>query len=126
MAKKQDPKDLLLLALYAEFNKEAGDYRMATARLLDMEGCVWRWSLMCLQTEGLIDGVKWLPPNVSSAEDVPALNTNNLRLTAQGVTRAREILCEDGRNRKEALMRILDYFTAAGVATAREYLMRCL
>lgn len=40
MAKKQDPKDILLLALYAEFNKDAGDYRMATPRMLDMESRV--------------------------------------------------------------------------------------
>ena len=36
MAKKPDPKEALLLALYTEYNRDAGDYRRATAGLLAM------------------------------------------------------------------------------------------
>lgn len=46
MAKRIDPKQALLLALYAEYNKDAGDYRVVRADLLEMEQKVWLWSLM--------------------------------------------------------------------------------
>lgn len=126
MAKKSDPKDLLLLALYAEFNKPSGDYRLVTADLLDMEQEVWLWSLMCLKTEGLVDGVKWIPPRAASAADVLALHADNLHLTREGVEYARTLISVDGRNRQEALRKLLDIFVSAGLPLAADLIKRVL
>ena len=126
MAKKPDPKDLLLLALYAEFNKPSGDYRLVTARLLDMEQEVWLWSLMCLRTEGLVDGVKWIPPRAASAADVLALHVDKMHMTREGVDYARELAGVDGRNRQEALRRLLDIFVSCGLTAISDMLRRCI
>lgn len=126
MARSKDPKDLLLLALYAEYNKDCGDYRMVKASLLGMERRVWLWSLMMLSTDGYVSGVSWLPPHCVSADGVLAVNTKNLHLTREGVEAARELLGTDGKNRKDALMRIIEWFGDLGMEVAKEYLLRQL
>lgn len=35
--KTKDARDIILLALYAEFNREDGDYRRVTANILELE-----------------------------------------------------------------------------------------
>lgn len=126
MAKKSDPKDLLLLGLYGEFNKPRGDYRLVTAQLLEMEEDVWLWSLMCLKTEGLVDGVKWIPPRAASAADVLALHAEQLHLTREGVERARELTGADGRNRLGVLRKLLEIFTTEGLTLMVETLRAAL
>lgn len=126
MGKKLDPKQILLLALYAEYNRDSGDYRMATATLLEMDREVWLWSLMMLKTDGLVDGVKWIPPGATSAAQVHSTNTKHLHLTREGAEAARELLGADGKNRKDALVRILTWFTDLGLEVAKEYLLRFL
>jgi hypothetical protein len=126
MARRPDPKELVLLGLYAEYNKDAGDYRMVNASLLELEPKVWRWSLMMLKTDGLVEGINWVPPGASSADRVLAMNTKNLRLTREGVAAARELVADDGRNRKDALMRIIEWFSELGLEVAREYLLRSM
>ncbi len=126
MTKQKDPKDLLLLGLYAEFNKPSGDYRLVTAKLLEMEQPVWLWSLMCLKTEGLVDGVKWIPPGAVSAGDVLALHANEIHLTQAGVAYAKELTGMDGRNRQEVLRRLLEIFTAEGLTLIGQLLLRSL
>lgn len=34
--KTKDARDIILLALYAEFNREDGDYRRVTANILEL------------------------------------------------------------------------------------------
>lgn len=126
MAKKHDAKDALLLALYAEYNKDAGDFRRATAGLLEMEKATWLWSLMMLKTDGLVEGVNWIPPGASSADRVAAINTKHLRLTREGVEKARELVGADGKNRKDALVRVMEWFADVGLEVAKEYLLRQL
>ena len=120
---KLDPKQLVLLGLYAEYNKDAGDYQMVSATLLDMDPAVWRWSLMMLKTDGFIDGINWNPPGANSAMKVLAMNTRNLHLTREGVEAARELVADDGKNRKAALVRIAEWFSQLGLEVAKEYLL---
>lgn len=54
------------------------------------------------------------------------MNTKNLRLTREGVAAARELVADDGRNRKDALMRIIEWFSELGLEVAREYLLRSM
>lgn len=124
MAKKPDPKEALLLALYTEYNRDAGDYRHATAGLLEMEKATWLWSLMMLKTDGLVDGVKWVPPGAAAASQVLAVNTKHLHLTKEGVEKARELVGADGQNRRDALVRVMEWFAGAGLEVAKEYLLR--
>lgn len=124
MKRTKDPKDLLLLALYAEFNKPCGNYRQVTAKLLDMEPDVWLWSLMCLKTEGLVEGVKWIPPGAASPEEVLALHADRMRLTPAGVEYAKELAGTDGRNRLEVLRRLVELFADVGKQLLAEELRR--
>lgn len=125
MAKRNDPKDLLL-GLYGEFNKPCGDYRLVTAQLLEMEEDVWLWSLMWLKTEGLVDGVKWIPPGAASAAEVMALHAEQLHLTREGAERARELTGADGRSRPGALRKLLEIFMAEGLTPMAETLRAAL
>ena len=124
MARKRDPKDILLLALYAEYNRDSGDYRLVRPALLDMDHKVWLWSLMMLKTDGLVDGVKWIPPGATGAEQVLALNTKQLRLTREGAEAARELIGADSRNRKDAILRIIEWISDPGMELLREHLTR--
>lgn len=120
----KDARDIILLALYAEFNREDGDYRRVTANLLELEKDKYIWAMMCLKTEEYIDGVNWLPKEAQSVKRVLALNTKNICLTKTGLERAREITGEDGRNRRLALAVITDTFKKLGLRALTELLMR--
>lgn len=126
MAQITDPKDLLLLGLYAEFNKPQGDYRLVTAQLLNMEPETWLWSLMCLKTEGLVEGVKWIPPHTTSAGRVLALHADQLHLTPEGIERARTLAEVDGHNRQLALRKLLNIFLTVGASTAAELIREAI
>lgn len=115
MAATKDPKDIVLLALFAEFNKQSGDFQRITAQMLDMEPAVWVWSLMCLKTEGLVDGVTWILPNATSADRVRACKTKDLHLTREGVLWARELMATDGKNRQEVLRQLFEFFKGLGL-----------
>lgn len=80
-----DAKHQVLYALYAEYQKDVPDMAMVKEMELEMEFPVFAASLLKLQNEGYIQGLKWVPPDEVCGGKVRAIKLGKVFLTRQGV-----------------------------------------
>lgn len=80
-----DAKHQVLYALYAEYQKDVPDMAMVKEIELEMEFPVFASSLLKLQNEGYIQGLKWVPPDEVCGGKVRAIKLGKVFLTRQGV-----------------------------------------
>lgn len=87
-----DLRYIMLLALYSEYLKEAGDFRAVDNRMMEISGRKFAWALMRLQTEGLIAGCVFQPPNTDNAEQIFDVIRDGMYFTGEGVAKCEELL----------------------------------
>lgn len=87
-----DLRYIVLLALYSEYLKEAGDFRAVNSRTMGIPGKKFAWALMRLQTEGLIAGCVFQPPNAGSAEQIFGVIRDGMYFTGEGVVKCEALL----------------------------------
>lgn len=80
MIGRPDTRYVVLLALYSEYTRDDGDFRRIGAEALEMKGNIFGWALYRLQTEGLIEGCKFQPPNPQSANQLIGVLRDGLRV----------------------------------------------
>lgn len=98
-----DKKTQVLLALYIEYQKDLPRMRNVTAAALEMDADVFNISLVKLETEGYITGLK-----AFAADDKRfyGVDTSGVMLTRDGLDRAEHVLeIERAQSSKEKLKR---------------------
>lgn len=115
---KLDNKEKVLLALYGMYNMDEPDFAQVNFRTMEMPLNAFNWALMKLQTEGLINGVHWLPPSESRPEKLLAILRDRLMLTREGVELADELLNTRGARQAEKLQKLYDFFKDVALPVA--------
>ena len=130
MKRSIDGRYVALLALYGEYLQECGDFERVNRATLGWESGTFGWSLYRLQTEGLIGGCVFQPPNPGGAERLWSTNRSGLFLTREGVEKCEELL-NVNRGERDAfkLTVLIDFLKDLGagviVALLERYLNSC-
>lgn len=117
MGRKPDPREIVLIALYAEHLKPDGDFNNVRAKRLNMDSRAFLWALMQLRTEELIGGVSWIPPGTMNPDKVSSLLRDNLHLLHAGYEEAERFIDAKGAERADKFMRASAWFAQAGLQT---------
>ncbi|MEG1514026.1 MAG: hypothetical protein RSD95_03980 [Clostridia bacterium] len=115
MARRADPREIVLMALYAEHLKPNGDFNRVRAKTLEMDSRPFLWGLMQLRAEDLVGGITWIPPGEMSPEKVVGLLRDNLYLAHAGIDEAEKIIDAKGITRAEKLARVAGWFAQMGM-----------
>lgn len=113
--KRVSAHDKVLLALYAELLRDDGDFNRVRGAYLDMDKRTFLWALMCLKTEGLIDGVKWIPPGATRPEAVSGLLRDKLHLTHEGYEKAEALIDVKDKRHEEKIGKLIEWCVTAGM-----------
>lgn len=123
---KYEPKELILLALYAEYCKDCPDFGMVRSGTLDMEERVFRWGIMKLKLEGCVDGINWIPPQCNDPDKVLAMNRKNLCVTVKGMEEAERMLQLKGEKRAMKLQKLACFFGELCMETMKQLILNSL
>lgn len=119
-----DIKQEVLIALYAQYQRDIPEMEKVTAAALNMDSVAFMFSLLKLQTEGLICGCVFIPPNEKNARRIRAVEKKNIFLTREGVEYVQNLLdLKALKTNKERLKSIVKSLGLAGAEVLKEYVM---
>lgn len=127
MKSELDYRYIVLLALYAEYLMDDGDFGNVSGKAMGVSGRTFAWTLMRLQTEGLIAGCVFQPPHAASASRIFGVLRDGLYLTGTGVEKC-EALLSVGRDDRDVykLTRLAAFLRDAGANVIAGLIMEYL
>lgn len=115
---RTDNKEKVLLALYGVYNLDEPNFDQVNYRRMEMPLNAFNWALMKLETEKLVTGVKWLPPDETRPEKLLAIDRRHIMLTREGVELSDELLGTQKARQAEKLQKLYDFFKDVALPVA--------
>lgn len=109
-----DTKLQVLLAIYAEYQRDIPEMDRVTYKALDMDSQAFRAALIKLQNEGLISGLVIEPPNETHANKVRGVIRTNMLPTRAGLDEAEKYITTGNTDTAKSRLQVL--VTRAGLA----------
>jgi len=122
-----DSKQEVLYAIYSEYQKDIPDMKSITYQSLDMDLDVFQMALIKLQNEGLIEGLKIIPPGTVIPSRIKGLDKDNILPTWKGINYVESKLeIEADKSNKEKLLILKDRFGKLGWAVLKDVVSKIL
>lgn len=115
MAKEVAPRDVILMAMYAEHLKDVGDYGNVMPEWLNMDRHAYMWGLMQLRCEELVAGIEWFSPRCEDKERVCMMLRDRLHLTREGWKAAQKFAGTCDMPRPLAAHKVMMWLKDAGL-----------
>lgn len=122
-----DSKQEVLYAIYLEYQKDLPDMKSITYKSLDMDLDVYQMALIKLQNEGLIDGLRIIPPGTVIPSRIKGLDKDNILPTFKGIEYVEgKLEIEGDKSSIEKLLILKDKFGKLGWSVLKEVVSKIL
>lgn len=122
-----DSKQEVLYAIYLEYQKDLPNMKNITFKSLDMDLDVYQMALIKLRNEGLIEGLRVIPPGTVTPHRIKGLDIDNLLPTLRGIEYVEEKLeIEGNKSGEEKLLILKEKFGKLGWAVLKDIVSKIL